>query len=64
MEVKVPYGKDGEQKVLISDSMEVNFLTANDVAIGDQADVIKNAVADPIESKSLTDFLSLMPKMF
>ncbi len=58
MEVKVPYGKDGEQKVLISDSMEVNFLTANDVAIGDQADVIKNAVADPIESKSLADFLS------
>ncbi len=58
MEVKVPYGKDGEQKAMISDSMEVNFLTANDVVIGDQEEVIEQAVANPISSKSLTDFVS------
>lgn len=58
MEVKVPYGKSGEQKVVISDSMEVSFLTANDVVIGDQAEVIEKAVATPIDSMNLSDFLS------
>ncbi len=58
MEVRIPYGKDGEQKALISESMKVNFLTANDVVIGNQAEIIEKAVANPSESKSLSDFLS------
>ncbi|MCF6247970.1 MAG: nickel-dependent lactate racemase [Desulfobacula sp.] len=57
MKIDLPYGKDGAMSVQISDALKVNFLEANDVAIGDEAQSIQAAINTPINSKNFKDFL-------
>jgi len=58
MKIDVPYGKDGSMSVVIRDDIKINFLEANDVAIGDEDQNIRAAIADPINSRSFKGFLS------
>ena len=58
MKIDVPYGKDGSMSVVIRDDIKINFLEANDVAIGDEDQNIRNAIQNPINSKSFKSFLS------
>ncbi len=58
MRVDLPYGKDGTMSVQISDDLKVDFLEANDVEIGDEAESIQTAINTPINSKNFKDFLS------
>ncbi|OQY00710.1 MAG: general glycosylation pathway protein [Desulfobacteraceae bacterium 4572_130] len=57
MEIKVPYGKDGELQAKINDNIKVSFLEANDVVIGESNKIIQNAVKNPMNSKNLSEFL-------
>jgi len=58
MKIDVPYGKDGSMSVVIRDDIKINFLEANDVAIGDEDQNIRNAIQNPINSRSFKSFLS------
>ena len=58
MKIDVPYGKDGSMSVVIRDDIKVDFLEANDVTIGDEDRNIRDAIADPINSRSFKSFLS------
>ena len=58
MKIDVPYGKDGSMSVVIRDDIKINFLEANDVAIGDEDRNIRDAIAHPINSRSFKSFLS------
>lgn len=58
MQIRVPYGKDGEQTALIPDTLNVDFLEANDVVCGDPAALITKAIETPIQSESIREFLS------
>ena len=57
MKIDVPYGKDGSMSVVIGDDIKINFLEANDVAIGDEDQNIRDAIAHPINSRSFKSFL-------
>ena len=57
MKIDVPYGKDGALSAVLSDSVKVRFLEANDVKIGDEDQNIREAVLHPINSKGFQDFL-------
>ena len=58
MKIDVPYGKDGSMSVVIRDDIKISFLEANDVAIGDEDQNIRDAIADPINSRSFKSFLN------
>jgi nickel-dependent lactate racemase len=58
MKIDVPYGKDGSMSVVIRDDIKINFLEANDVAIGDEDQNIRNAIQNPINSRNFKSFLS------
>ncbi|MBF0234049.1 MAG: nickel-dependent lactate racemase [Desulfamplus sp.] len=58
MKISLPYGKDGFLTAEISDNIHTDFLEANDVAIGNSDDVIAQAMANPCDSTTLTQFLS------
>lgn len=58
MKIDVPYGKDGIMSAQLSDDVNVSFLEANDVPIGDEEKNIRDAVNSPINSKSFKEFLS------
>ncbi len=58
MKIDVPYGKDGIMTAQISDAVNINFLEANDVPIGDEEKNIQDAISNPINSKNFKDFLS------
>ncbi len=58
MEIDIPYDKDGQQNIEISDTVNARFLEANDVAIGPEDRIIADAVAAPMNSKALGDFLA------
>ena len=57
MKIDVPYGKDGSMSVILGDDIKVEFLEANDVQIKDEDQNIRDAIARPINSKSLKSFL-------
>jgi lactate racemase len=57
MEITVPYGKDSSMSAVISDDININFLEANDVEIGNEDECITNSVNNPINSKNFKDFL-------
>ncbi|MBF0259248.1 MAG: nickel-dependent lactate racemase [Desulfamplus sp.] len=57
MKISLPYGKDGSLTAEISDNIHTDFLEANDVAIGNSDDVIAQAMANPCDSTTLTQFL-------
>ncbi|MFH1154957.1 MAG: nickel-dependent lactate racemase [Pseudomonadota bacterium] len=58
MEIRVPYGRDGFQTAMLSDSLPARFLEANDVVIGDGGSLITQAVMAPISSPTLPEFLA------
>ena len=58
MKIDVPYGKDGSMSAEINDDVEVSFLEANDVEIGNENENIKAAINAPINSKNFKKFLS------
>jgi len=57
MKIDIPYGKSDKQTINISDSIKTTFLEANDVKINNESETIKQAVLNPINSKSLTQFI-------
>ena len=57
MKIDIPYDKDGKQTIELSDSANVSFLEANDVKIGDEDAIIRTSIQNPLNSKSLDDFL-------
>ena len=58
MKIDVPYGKDGSMSATLNDDLNIKFLEANDVEIGDESQTIQDAINNPISSKNFTDFLS------
>ena len=58
MQIDVPYGKDGSMSAVIGDDIQVSFLEANDVEIKNEDEAIIDSIANPINSKKFTDFLS------
>ncbi|MFC1990194.1 nickel-dependent lactate racemase [Chloroflexota bacterium] len=56
MLVEVPYGK-GKLKVNIDDTRVAGIVVGNDVQIIDENEIISKAIENPINSKSLKDFL-------
>jgi nickel-dependent lactate racemase len=58
MQIKVPYGKEGEETATISDTLETSFLEANEVEIKEPGMLLDQALNTPINSPSLTDFLA------
>ena len=63
MKIDVPYGKDSRMSAVISDDINVSFLEANDVKIGNEDKNIKDSINNPINSKSFKDFLSNAKKV-
>ncbi len=58
MQIKVPYGKEGEKTVTISDQLDTSFLEANEVEIKEPGMLLDQALNTPISSPSLKDFLA------
>jgi nickel-dependent lactate racemase len=57
MKLQVPYGKDGKLEAEIDDRCVLGIIEPNEVEIGDETEVIRQALANPIGSPSLKDFL-------
>ncbi len=57
MKIRVPYGKDEEMNVEISDSRVAGLVEPNEVTISDETLTIMNAVKNPINSKSFREFI-------
>ncbi len=57
MKIEIPYGKAGKQSIEISDKINTTFLEANDVEIKNETETIEKAILNPLNSKSLKDFL-------
>jgi nickel-dependent lactate racemase len=58
MKIDVPYGEKGVMSVDISDDIKVDFLEANDVVIGDEDQIIQQAIETPINCKGFETFLN------
>ena len=58
MQIKVPYGKDGEKTATIDDHLDTRFLEANEVEIKAPGMLLNRSLDAPINSASLTDFLA------
>ncbi|MDM7996922.1 MAG: nickel-dependent lactate racemase [Acidobacteriota bacterium] len=57
MKLQVPYGKDGKLEAEIEDTCVLGVIEPNEVKIGDETEVIRQALANPIGSPSLKEFL-------
>jgi nickel-dependent lactate racemase len=57
MILSVPYGKDGKLEANIDDKRLAGIIEPNEVKIGNETEVIRQALANPIGSKSLGEFL-------
>jgi lactate racemase len=57
MILKAPYGRDGHIEAEIDDRRLAGIVSPNEVEIGDETDVIRQALANPIGSNNLNDFL-------
>ncbi len=57
MILHVPYGKDGKIEADIDEGCLAGIIEPNEVKIGDETEVIRQALANPIGSKSLSEFL-------
>ena len=57
MILNVPYGKDGKLEAKIDDNRLAGIIEPNEVEIGDETEVIRQALANPIGSVSLSEFL-------
>ncbi|HTY63063.1 MAG TPA: nickel-dependent lactate racemase [Acidobacteriota bacterium] len=57
MKLQVPYGKDGRLEADIDDKCVLGIIEPNEVEIGDETEVIRQALANPVGSPSLKEFL-------
>lgn len=57
MLVEVPYGK-GKTKVEIDGARVAGIVEGNEVLVGDEAETIREAIGNPINSRNLGDFLA------
>ncbi len=57
MILRVPYGKDKQLEADIDEQCLAGIISPNEVEIGDETEVIRRALANPVGSKSLKDFL-------
>ncbi len=57
MKLQVPYGKDGKLEAEIDQQCVLGIIEPNEVKIGDETEVIRQALANPIGSPSLKEFL-------
>jgi len=57
MKLEVPYGKDSKLEAEIDEQSVIGIIEPNEVEIGDETEVIRQALANPIGSPSLKDFL-------
>jgi lactate racemase len=55
--LRVPYGKDKQLEADIDEQCLAGIISPNEVEIGDETEVIRQALANPVGSKSLKDFL-------
>jgi len=58
MQIKVPYGKDGEKTATIGDHLDTKFLEANEVEIKEPGMLLNQSLDAPVNSPSITDFLA------
>ncbi len=58
MQIKVPYGKDGEKTATIGDHLDTSFLEANEVEIKEPGMLLNQSLDAPVNSPSITDFLA------
>jgi nickel-dependent lactate racemase len=57
MKLQVPYGKDGKLEAEVDEKCVLGVIEPNEVEIGNETEVIRQALANPIGSPSLKDFL-------
>ena len=57
MKLQVPYGKDGKLEAEIDEKCVLGIIEPNEVEIGDETEVIRQALANPVGSPSLKEFL-------
>lgn len=57
MKLEVPYGKDSKLEAEIDEQSVVGIIEPNEVEIGDETEIIRQALTNPIGSPSLKDFL-------
>jgi len=57
MKLQVPYGKDGRLEADIDDKCVLGIIEPNEVEIGDETEVIRQALENPVGSPSLKEFL-------
>jgi lactate racemase len=57
MKLQVPYGKDGTLEAEIDEQYVLGIIEPNEVEIGDETEVIRQALAHPVGSPSLKEFL-------
>lgn len=57
MILKAPYGRDGYIEAEIDDRRLIGVVSPNEVEIGDETEIIRLAVTNPIGSESLGEFL-------
>ncbi len=57
MILRVPYGKEGTLEAQIDEQYLAGIIEPNEVKIGDEAEIIRQALAEPIGSVSLSEFL-------
>ncbi|SLM33024.1 conserved hypothetical protein [Desulfamplus magnetovallimortis] len=58
MQIKVPYGRNGQETAIISDELDIKFLEANDVEIKPFESLMEQALSNPVNSPDLTDFIA------
>jgi nickel-dependent lactate racemase len=57
MKLQVPYGKEGKLEAEIDEKSVIGIIEPNEVEIGDETEIIRRALANPIGSPTLKDFL-------
>jgi len=57
MKLEIPYGKDSKLEAEIAEQSVIGIIEPNEVEIGDETEIIRQALTNPIGSPSLKDFL-------
>jgi nickel-dependent lactate racemase len=57
MKLEVPYGKDSKLEAEIDEQSVIGIIEPNEVEIGDETEIIRQALNNPIGSPSLKEFL-------
>ncbi len=57
MKLEVPYGKDSKLEAEIDEQSVIGIIEPNEVEIGDETEIIRQALNNPIGSPTLKDFL-------